>query len=153
MSCRATRSYTRHGRVAFSLVEVMVVIVIISMLAGMVTLSVRSYLIAGKQGVAKVEVAKICEAIETFESLHNRLPTNQEGLLVLVDGTDRFPEGLLQSSGVPIDPWGNEYQYNHPGRSGPFEVICYGSDGMEGGQGAATDITSESIQRDRTDGR
>ena len=58
----------------------------------------------------------------------------------LARATDKIPEALLKN--VPTDPWGHPYQYNSPGSAGPYEVICYGADGREGGEGVDLDISS-----------
>lgn len=130
----------RLWRTAFTLTELMVVIVIIGLLAGAVTLSVRSYLISSKQNVARMEIAKISEALNTFYAQYDRYPSNDEGIDLLCRPSEKFADGLL--SKVPVDPWGNPYEYIHPGRSKPFEVMCYGADGREGGTAADTDISS-----------
>jgi general secretion pathway protein G len=132
-------------RRGFSLVELMVVIVIIGLLAGVATMSVRSYLVRGKQGVARLEIAKICQAIDTFYSQFDRYPTNDEGLAILAAKTQEFPDGLLNK--IPIDPWGQPYQYNQPGRNTPYEVISYGGDHREGGTGADADLSSADVQQ------
>lgn len=139
---RPRRGSARH-RHAFTLVELMVVIVIIGLLAAAVTVSVRSYLVAGKQSVAKMEIAKICQALDTYYTAYDRYPTNDEGLDLLVEPSDKFVEGLLNK--VPTDPWGNPYEYNQPGREAPYEVICYGADGREGGDMANRDIRSDNL--------
>ena len=131
-------------RSAFTLVELMVVIVIIGLLAGAATLGVRSYLVAGKQNVAKMEIANICQALDTFYATYDHYPTNDEGLQVLVEPSEQFVDGIL--SKFPRDPWRNPYQYNQPGRNGPYEVICYGADGREGGAGAESDISSDKME-------
>jgi general secretion pathway protein G len=136
------RSVRRDG---FSLVELMVVIVIIGLLAGVATMSVRSYLIRGKQGVAKLEIAKIAQAIDTFYSQYDRYPTNDEGLAILAAKSKEFPDGLLNKT--PVDPWGQTYQYNQPGRNAPYEVICYGADHREGGAGADADLSNTDVQQ------
>lgn len=136
---RASRSL-RHG---FTLVELMVVIVIIGLLAGAVTMSVRSYLVAGKQSIAKLEIAKICQALDTFYAAYDRFPSNEEGVEILAAPSEKFVEGLINK--VPLDPWRNAYEYNQPGRNGPYEVICYGADGSEGGEGADKDMTSDDL--------
>lgn len=130
-------------RKAFSLVELMVVIVIIGLLAGTVTLSVRSYLVRGKQNVARTEIAKICQAIDTFYAEYDRFPTSDEGLEILASETSKFPEGIL--TGLPLDPWGNAYEYLNPGRETAYEVLCYGADGREGGEKADADISSTAL--------
>jgi general secretion pathway protein G len=119
----------------------MMVLALMAMLAGVVVLSVRPILTLGKQRTARAEIATICSALENFYSVHGRYPTSDEGVNILTQKTDKLSEGLLQ--GLPVDPWGQEYHYTCPGRSGrPYDVICYGSDGREGGSGADEDVTS-----------
>ena len=130
----------RDRRKGFTLLELMVVLVIIGLLAGLVTVKTRSYLLISKQNAAKVEVAKIVDALEAYYAVNSRYPTNEEGLAVLVGKSEQFPDGLL--SKVPKDPWKHEYVYNCPGRDSPFEVICYGADGREGGESENKDIVS-----------
>ena len=130
-------------RNGFTLVELMVVVVIIGLLAGAVTLSVRTYLIAGKQSVAKLEISKVAQALDTYYSAYDRYPSNDEGLAALSEPSSKFPEALL--SKLPKDPWGNPYEYNYPGPNGGFVVVCYGADGREGGEGADMDISSDDL--------
>lgn len=122
----------------------MVVIVIIGLLAGTVTISVRSYLIRGKQSVARVEIAKICLAIDTFYSEYDRYPTSDEGIAILLEKNDAFADGLLSKQ--PVDPWKRPYEYIYPGNSTPYEVICYGADHQEGGTGADKDLSNADVQ-------
>ena len=142
-----TTSHSRRSRAAFTLVELMVVIVLIGLLAGAVSLGVRGYLISGKQNIAKMEIAKIGQALETFYTAYDRFPGNDEGLDALVQPSDKFTDGILNK--MPRDPWGHAYQYNQPGRSGAYDILCYGADGREGGEGADRDITSEDLEDDR----
>jgi len=127
----------------------MVVIVIIGLLAGTVSISVRSYLIRGKVNVAKMEISKICEAIDVFYAHHDQYPRNDEGLDTLTKKTNAFPDGLINKT--PKDPWGRPYQYNRPGKNQPYEVICHGADGREGGAGADADISSDDLNDDLSD--
>ena len=121
----------------FSLVEIMVVLVIIGLLAGLVTVNVRGYLIRAKQDAARSELATIINAVETFYTEHDRYPTNDEGLRILAEPSPRLPEPLLDRE--PVDPWGRPYLYNQPGRDGPYEVLSMGADGREGGEAASAD--------------
>jgi len=127
-------------RNGFSLVELIAVIVILAMLAGLVAFKTRSYLVTSKQNAARVEIRKICEALETYYAANDRYPTSDEGLEALANGSDRMPDGILDK--VPLDPWRHSYQYTQPGSDGPYDVICLGADGREGGAAADQDITS-----------
>jgi len=140
----SSRRATAQDRLGFSLVEIMIVIVIIGLLAGAVTLNVRGYLNRAKANTARSEIATIVQALETFYASYGRYPTNEEGIAILARASEKIPEPLLKD--LPSDPWGRPYQYNSPGRNGPFEVICYGGDGREGGSGVDGDITSDKLK-------
>lgn len=142
----STCSRQKNSRRAFTLVELMVVIVIIGLLSGMVTLSVRSYLIAGKQSVAKMEISKISQALDTYYTQFDRYPSNEQGIGALVEKSKKFPEGILNK--IPVDPWGNPYQYNYPGQNGAFDLISFGADFRPGGEGADSDILSSNLGND-----
>ena len=144
MSCKSTQRGAQ--RAAFTLVEIMVVIVIIGLLAGAATMSVRSYLIAGKQNVAKMEISNIVQALETYYAAYDRYPPTDKGLAALVESSNKFADGLLTK--LPKDPWGNEYEYIHPGPDGPYLITCYGADAREGGSAADRDITSDELGDD-----
>lgn len=139
LPCRRTLSKASR-RSGFSLVELIAVIVILAMLAGLVAFKTRSYLVTSKQNAARVEIRKICEALETFYTTNDRYPSSDEGLEILATGTDRMPGGILDK--VPVDPWRNQYQYIQPGTNDAYDVICLGADGREGGSDADKDIAS-----------
>ncbi len=128
-------------RPAFTLVELMVVVVILGILATVATISVRDYLVTGKQSAAKQEMAQIVSALELFYLENDRYPTNQEGLAALTQRSDKHPDGLLRGGDLS-DPWGNPYEYVCPGLHGSFDLVCYGTDGAEGGTGGAEDLRS-----------
>ncbi|MDA8744724.1 type II secretion system major pseudopilin GspG [Rubripirellula amarantea] len=137
---------TFYSRTGFSLVELIVVMVILGMLAGLVAVRTRGYLISSKQNAAKAEIANIVKAIETFYADQGRYPTTDEGLQALVEGTDSWPDGFLNK--LPKDPWKNPYEYVSPGSNGPYEVVSLGGDGREGGEGENQDFSSEQIDED-----
>lgn len=143
-----TRS--REGRLreqwrpAFTLVELMVVIVIIGLLAGAATMSVRSYLVRGKQSVAKMEISKIAQALDTYYTAYDKYPTTDEGLRSLVEESQEFPDGLINK--IPKDPWGSDYVYQQPGRDSAYDILSYGADKQEGGDGANRDVTSSEVE-------
>ena len=128
-------------RRGFSLIEVMVVLVLIGLLAGLVTVSVRYYLSSGKQKAAAAQISSICTALETFYSVHGRYPESDEGLAVLSKKSEQINQPLLRQ--IPFDSWGHAYVYNMPGpNEEPYEVVSLGADGREGGEGENADIQS-----------
>jgi general secretion pathway protein G len=134
----------RRAAPAFSLVEVMIVLVIIGLLAGVVSVNARAYIMKARQHAARQEIATVVKALNTYYGTYARYPTNDEGLGVLTKPTEKISEALLD--GDPVDPWGHPYQYNSPGSKGPFEVISYGADGKPGGDGANADISSDNLK-------
>jgi general secretion pathway protein G len=135
---------TRSGRRrrAFSLVELIVVMVILGMLAGLVAVRTRGYLVNSRKNAVKAEIATVLKALETFRVDQARYPSEDEGLEVLTQSTDTFPEGFLTK--VPVDPWGNPYLY-FVSEDG-VEVISLGSDGREGGEGEEADFSSKMLE-------
>ncbi len=144
-SCRSNlRGPLSRKRNGFSLVELIVVMVIIGLLASLVAIRTRSYLIASKQNAARAEISLIIKALESFYADQSRYPSNEEGIGILVEPTDAFPDGFLTK--VPRDPWKNDYEYVSPGEEGPYSVLCLGADGKEGGERGDVDISSDDIQ-------
>lgn len=127
-------------RRAFSLIEFTLVLALIGLLTGLVTVNVRHHMVRGKQNAARAEIATMRDALESFYTIVGRYPSNDEGLAILTRSSEQLPEPLLLQK--PIDPWGRPYQYNQPGRDGPYEIICFGADGRDGGDGADADMVS-----------
>ena len=126
-----TRYATHRG--GFSLIEVMVVVVIIALLAGIVGINVKSHMDSSRVKKARADIAVITSQIKVFYANHGRYPTSSEGLQALVP---KYIEKLSK------DPWGNDYQYDFPGRDGAFDVTSFGSDGREGGEDTGSDLTN-----------
>lgn len=141
-SRRRSRLPTRSR--GFSLIEFLAVLALMAIVAGIVTVSVRPLMLKGKQNAARAEVSNICNALEAYFGIYGRYPSNEDGLAVLRRKGEKISEPLLTQD--PIDPWGHSYQYNAPGREGPYEVICFGADGREGGSGDAVDIVSWNLK-------
>ncbi len=125
---------------AFTLVEVMVVIVLIGIMATVVTISVSDYLVTGKQTAVRNEIAQISNALELYHTEYGHYPSNEEGLAKLQEKSTEHPQGILQ--GDLLDPWNHPYAYVYPGIHGRYDIIGYGADGQEGGEGADLDLVS-----------
>lgn len=120
----------------FSLIEVMVVIVILALLAGIVGISSATYMNKARQNKARADIAVLETAIKSYYVDHGRYPTVNEGLDILA------PEYIDQ---ISLDPWDNPYQLEVPGAEGAFDIISFGADGTEGGEGIEQDITNWNI--------
>src|SRR5438874_8391699 len=94
----------------FTLVEVMIVVVIIGLMAGVVTYATTGYLEKAKVKRAKADIATLSGALDSYYADNSRFPDNQQGLKALVPNYIK----VLQN-----DPWGHPYQYVQPGRSAP----------------------------------
>ncbi len=145
---------SRAPRAGFTLVEILVVLAIISLLAGVVLLNIAPQLGMGKQAAAKAQIQVLSSAIDTYRMAHDRFPTQQQGLEALVRKPSQepvpqdYPEtGYLQSRAIPLDPWKRPYLYLTPGRQNePFEILSYGADGEPGGEASNADISSTDAQ-------
>lgn len=118
-----------HAPLAFSLIEVMVVVVIMGLLAGAVAVKVTGYMDTAKENRVRADIATIADAVEAYYVSNSRYPSNEEGLSILP----------LKNR---TDPWGRPYEYNSPAREHPFEVFTLGADGREGGARVDADIYS-----------
>ena len=127
---------------AGKLVSDEIVIGIIAVLASFVGIKVWSHLAQARVETAKAQMVTLKTALRLYRVGHHRLPTPREGLDALCTG------GLLDSPTVPRDPWGNDYLYLVPGPEGEaFEIISYGADGEEGGDGEAADLSTADLER------
>jgi general secretion pathway protein G len=125
---------------AFTLIELMVVVVIIGVMATAVTLSVSDYLVTAKRNVAQSEISTIQNALTLFFMEHDRFPTDEEGLALLKKPSPQHAHGILTSD--LKDPWNREYIYIYPGTHGTFDLVSFGADGQEGGMGGNQDVAS-----------
>jgi general secretion pathway protein G len=137
----------------FTLIEILVVIIIISILAGIVGVAVFRHPAEARVTAAKTQIKILKEALQLYKMEQNRYPTQQQGLEALCKKPttppipERYPEeGYLASQNLPLDPWGNPYIYLSPGRKNEsYEIITYGSDGTPDGEGDAADISSSDL--------
>jgi len=130
-----THPHRSHAARGFTLIEIMVVIVILGVLAALVVPSVLSRTDDARNVAAKSDLAAIRQALKLYRLDQKRYPTAQEGLGALAKHLER----------IPMDPWGNPYQYLNPGVHGEVDVFSYGADGAPGGEGVAADVGSWSL--------
>ena len=132
---------------AFTLIEVMVVIVIIGVLAALIVPKVMGRPDEARITAARQDIASIMQALKLYRLDNMRYPTTEQGLQALVKQptTPPLPQnwkgnGYLER--MPNDPWGQPYQYLQPGLHGEIDVLSLGADGAPGGEGSDADIGS-----------
>ncbi len=143
---RATRRRrSRGGEAGFTLIEILVVITIIGLIMGLVGPRVLNYLGESMVKAAKIQIESFASALDLFYLDAGRYPSSSEGLAALVQrpgGAQSWNGPYLKGAVVPNDPWGRAYLYRSPGEHGAYDIVSYGSDGQEGGEGTASDVTS-----------
>jgi general secretion pathway protein G len=135
------------GMRGFTLIEMLVVLVIIGLIAGLVGPRIINAGDHAHVQTAETQVKMLRSQLETMHLDIGRFPTAEEGLNLLVTApTDpkiaaRWRGPYLEDPHVPADPWGNPYQYSIPGAEGaPFALYSFGADGQPGGEGDNADI-------------
>ena len=137
-----------HGQKAFTIVELLIVILIISMLAVFVAPRMFRGLGEARRDIAKAKMAIIEEAIGRFYVDCGRYPDESVGLEDLLvapaDVEEKWNGPYLKQSEL-LDPWDNPYGYWEEGERNPgsFDLISYGADGQEGGEGDDEDIYND----------
>ncbi len=129
----------------FSLIELLVVLVILGLLAGLVGPKVMKHLGGAKSDTAKLQIEDIGAALDVYRLETGDYPSNEEGLKALVENPGDKPGWngpYLKKKVVPVDPWGREYHYQMPGEHGDFDLYSLGKDNAEGGEGENADIVS-----------
>lgn len=140
----ASRSALARG---FTLIEVLVVVVILGILAGLIVPRIMDRPDQARVVAAKNDIGAITNALKLYRLDNGTFPSGDQGLQALV----RRPEtgdvprnwksgGYLER--LPKDPWGNDYQYLNPGIHGEIDVLSLGADRQPGGEGYNADIGS-----------
>lgn len=133
----------RTCRAGFTLIELMVVLVILGLLAGLVGPRVMKHLEESKSRAARLQIEDLSAALELYYLDSGEYPTGDQGLNALVQapaGTAQWNGPYLRKRHVPQDPWGRDYHYRTPGSDMPFELYSLGADNQEGGDGENRDI-------------
>jgi len=140
--CLARLIFTRSG---FTLIEIMVVIIILGILVGLIVPRFMEKPEKARVVKAQMQIESISAALKEYKLDNGDYPTTEQGLEALVEKPSKYPEkGYFPK--IPKDPWGNDYVYISPGEHGDFDLISYGADGEEGGEGKDEDVRSWEIE-------
>jgi len=139
-------NYDSNG---FTLIELMVVIVILGILAGLIVPRIMGRPEEARQMKTKMTIESLETSLRLYKLDTGSYPTTEQGLQALIERPDtgNVPKkwrdgGYLEKGKVPKDPWDNEYVYLSPGVNGEYDIVSYGSDGVPGGEGKDSDINS-----------
>ena len=121
-----------YGQRGFTLLELLVVLVIIGLLAGIVGPRLFANVDKSKVTTAKAQIHVLNKAVDQLRLDMGRYPTSQEGLTLLMsppaDGTPDW-NGPYLSKPIPLDPWGRPYHYAYPGtHNADYDIVSYGAD-------------------------
>ncbi len=129
----------------FTLLELLVVLVILGLLAGVIGPQVMKHVGTSKSKTATVQIEELATALEMYRLELGTYPTTAQGLAVLVQrpaGVDQWNGPYLRKPVIPKDPWGRDYRYRHPGEHGTFDIYTLGADNADGGEGESIDVVS-----------
>jgi len=154
MTTKESQSLFRGSRrryAAFTIIEVMAVIVIIGILASIVAVNVVGRIDKARATATKANLKMLHSAVIQFKLDTGRYPAEEAGLQELIeqptDVTGWNTGGYLETTSLPKDAWGNDFVYQMFPESGkPFVIISYGANGEEGGEGYDTDLYSTDAQ-------
>jgi len=143
--CRAFRTED-HG---FTLLEIIVVVFILSLLVAIVAPKIIGRTDDARIADAKVQIRNFETALKLYKLDNGFYPETEQGLEALIakPSSGKVPErykedGYLEQKKIPLDPWGQPYMYVSPGVHGDFDIMSYGADGKEGGEGKDADISN-----------
>jgi general secretion pathway protein G len=144
------RRFVLHRRRGFTLIELIVVIVVLGLLAGLVAPQVFGRVSEAKLVAARTQMELIGAALDGYRLDNSRYPTTQQGLRALAERPSAAPvptswRGPYLRKALPTDPWGRDYQYVSPGIRNPsgYDLSSLGRDGVAGGEGEDADIVGQ----------
>ena len=136
----------RAQQAGFTLVEIMVVVIIIGLLAGIVVPNVMDNLDKANVQKARADFSSLQTALKLYRIDNFNYPSTEQGLEALVTKSSIAPVPRnFKTSGyidnLNKDPWGNEYQYMSPGEGHEYDIYSLGADGVSGGEGQNADVS------------
>ncbi len=140
---RSDHDTVSHGEAGYTLTEMLIVIVIISLIAAVLTPSLLGQLARARVKTASLQLESTVTALGLFKDDVGRFPTQAEGLQMLVadsGNTQGWLGPYLKSAKALNDPWGRPLIYAQAS-DGSATVTCLGADGKPGGKGVDQDLT------------
>lgn len=128
----------------FTLLELLVVLVVLGLLAGLVAPKYFAQLGRSEAKVAKAQIEGLAKALDLYRLEVGHYPSTEQGLqaLVTAPGDENRWTGPYLQKQLPQDPWGRNYLYRQPGEHGEYDLMSMGKDGQPGGDGENAEVTS-----------
>ena len=133
----------------FTLIEIMVVMVILGILAGLIIPRIMGRPEEARRLKARMDIETLETVLKLYKLDNGSYPSTEQGLQALVEPptVGQLPRawrkgGYLEKGRIPKDPWENDYVYLSPGLHGEFDIMSYGDDGEPGGEGKDADVNS-----------
>jgi len=126
-------------------VELLVVLVILGLLAGLVGPQVMKHRRRAESSTARLQIEDLGAALDIYSLDVGDYPRTSEGLQALVEapaGVDGWAGPYLKKKSVPLDPWKNPYNYSSPGENGDYDLYSLGKDNALGGERENHDVVS-----------
>ncbi|WP_428033769.1 type II secretion system major pseudopilin GspG [Amphritea sp.] len=139
------KNKSTHTQRGFTLLEILVVLVILGLLAGLVGPRVLKHLDSSKTKTAMLQIQELGAALDLYRLEVGSYPNTEQGLDALInapEGVSSWNGPYLKKKVVRMDPWGHEYRYKFPGENGEYDLFSLGADNNEGGEGENADIAS-----------
>jgi general secretion pathway protein G len=116
----------------FTLMEVLLVVAILIILAGLATVAITRTYGGARKNAAKLDINTLSQTMDAYYLDIGSYPPTLEGLVTLPDGLANPAKwnGPYLQKGLPVDPWGNQYQYTNEGEH--FKIWSNGADGQSG---------------------
>jgi len=148
----STRTPRRCAQRGFTLLEIIVVVMIIGLLATVVMQNLSGRVAEARVTKAQADVRALEASLNMYKLDNFQFPSTEQGLRALVERPVAAPEARNWRDGgyvtsLPQDPWGNPYQYLHPGQHAAIDVFSLGADGKSGGDADAADVGNWDPQR------
>ena len=131
----------RKGQRGFTLVELLLVLVILALIAGLVLPGIIGKAESAKAKAASSQISRISMSVESFYLDTGRTPSSLDDLVNEPSGASGWNGPYIKNS-LLKDPWGRPYQYRVPGEHGDFDIQSFGADGQQGGEKNNADINS-----------
>jgi len=117
----------------FTLIELLIVMIIIGLLGALVAPRMFGKVEGAKKKAAKAQIEMFSTAIDSFRLDVGKFPTD---IKELRESSDEKWQGPYLPKDIPVDPWGNPYEYKNPGEHGDYDILSMGPNGQnEGGEG------------------